>query len=228
MEPKIVRRQFKKFRRDFLDNSQPCTIIVEVRYDDRHGNGRNTFSIVGDVYTEMYVQPGQRVKHETGATLWLSRTGRNHNEVAKHFPHLEKYIKWHDCSNDGPFCYIANTVYFAGDLDYNGLRKNESKQIINGKSKLPVWKLEKLDTSLIYVDTQNQPADVVLTYQPLLRIGEGKEREFDAARETAIWPDATDEQLSLPKDELTKLLHDRLPILLQEFKHDLEELGFTY
>ncbi len=58
--------------------------------------------------------------------------------------------------------------------------------------------------------------------------GEGKERDFDAARACAGWPEATDEQLSLPKDELKKLLLDRLPPLLLEFKRDVEELGFTY
>lgn len=58
--------------------------------------------------------------------------------------------------------------------------------------------------------------------------GEGKERDFDAARSCAIWPEATDEQLSLPKEELTKLLLERLPALMQDFKHDMEKLGFTY
>lgn len=56
----------------------------------------------------------------------------------------------------------------------------------------------------------------------------GKAREFDAARYHAIWPEATDEQLSLPKAELEKLLEARLPALMQEFKAAMEELGFTY
>jgi hypothetical protein len=56
----------------------------------------------------------------------------------------------------------------------------------------------------------------------------GKERDFDAARHCAIWPEATEEQLSLPKEELTKLLNARLPGLMAEFKADMEELGFTY
>jgi hypothetical protein len=57
---------------------------------------------------------------------------------------------------------------------------------------------------------------------------EGKERELDKARNTGIWPDATDEQLSLPKEELTKLLLDRLPALMAEFRKDIESLGFVY
>jgi len=58
--------------------------------------------------------------------------------------------------------------------------------------------------------------------------GEGKEREFEAARSSAVWPEATEEQLSLPKTELTELLTARLPALLAEFKKDVEALGFTY
>lgn len=58
--------------------------------------------------------------------------------------------------------------------------------------------------------------------------GEGQERNFEAARSCAVWPEATDEQLSLDKPELEKLLMARLPALMQEFKHDMEELGFEY
>jgi hypothetical protein len=53
-------------------------------------------------------------------------------------------------------------------------------------------------------------------------------RDFDVARSCAIWPDATDAQLSLDKPELTKLLTARLPKLLKEFKSDMLELGFVY
>ena len=58
--------------------------------------------------------------------------------------------------------------------------------------------------------------------------GEGKERDFEAARNSAVWPEATDEQLSLPKEDLKKLLLERLPALMQDFKAEMEKLGFTY
>ena len=58
--------------------------------------------------------------------------------------------------------------------------------------------------------------------------GEGKEREFDAARSSAIWPEATDEQLSLPKEELTALLMARHENLMNEFYKAMLELGFTF
>lgn len=57
---------------------------------------------------------------------------------------------------------------------------------------------------------------------------EGKAREFDAARATAIWEDATDEELSLPAEELKQKLLDRLPALMVDFKKDVEELGFVF
>ena len=58
--------------------------------------------------------------------------------------------------------------------------------------------------------------------------GKKKERELTHARSSAVWPDATDEQLSAPKRKLTKMLEDRLPALMDEFKQDMESLGFTY
>lgn len=58
--------------------------------------------------------------------------------------------------------------------------------------------------------------------------GEGKERELDAARRAAVWPDATDEQLSLPKDELKALLEARQPALVAEFRELLERAGFYW
>ena len=57
---------------------------------------------------------------------------------------------------------------------------------------------------------------------------EGKQREFDAARATGIWEDATDEELSQEPEELKKVLEARLPALMDSFVTDIEELGFVY
>lgn len=56
----------------------------------------------------------------------------------------------------------------------------------------------------------------------------GKERDFENARISAMWPEATDEQLSLPPDKLKQILSDRLSGLIEEFKKDVEELGFVF
>lgn len=56
--------------------------------------------------------------------------------------------------------------------------------------------------------------------------GEGKERELDAARRCAVWPDATDEELTAP--DLKDRLLARLPKLLEDFRRDIEALGMVF
>lgn len=56
----------------------------------------------------------------------------------------------------------------------------------------------------------------------------GKDRELDSARNVAVWPEATDAQLSLPRAELEALLLARLPKLLEEFKATMLECGFLW
>ena len=67
----------------------------------------------------------------------------------------------------------------------------------------------------------------VFTKTPTL-FGEGKERNLVAARKIAVWPEATDEQLSLPRDELTELLKARLPGLISDFERDVADCGFKW
>lgn len=57
-----------------------------------------------------------------------------------------------------------------------------------------------------------------------VEFSEGKERELDAARRASVWPEATDEQLCLPTEELKELLVARLDALLDEFQADMNEL----
>lgn len=53
----------------------------------------------------------------------------------------------------------------------------------------------------------------------------GKERNLEFARSSAKWPEATDEQLTLPADELKALLEARLPQLVADFKAAIESTG---
>ena len=57
---------------------------------------------------------------------------------------------------------------------------------------------------------------------------EGGERDLDAARSTAIWPAATDEQLSAEPDVLRSALLDRLPALLDSFHSTMADVGFYW
>lgn len=56
--------------------------------------------------------------------------------------------------------------------------------------------------------------------------GEGKVRDFEAARNAANWPEATEEELSSPN--LKEMLAARLPDLLRRFKADVEACGLRW
>lgn len=164
----------------------------------------------------------------------IQACGCQHDVVEKLFPELAPYIKWHLTSTEMPLHYITNTLYHAGDQDYRGLRAGEKRQLVNGRTKLPVWELVVRDSQGnrvnkfsydSWVDMATCPTDVfTASYEPQWIVGEGKQREFEAARRSAVWPEATDEQLSLPKEELQKLLEDRHPMLMQQFQRDMLEL----
>ena len=57
---------------------------------------------------------------------------------------------------------------------------------------------------------------------------EGKARELDHARSCAVWPEASDAELSVPKAELEAVLMARLPAMMAEFRATVESLGFDY
>lgn len=55
-----------------------------------------------------------------------------------------------------------------------------------------------------------------------------KERNLKAARECAVWPEATDEQLCAPREELKAALEARLPGLVAAFQAAIENAGLQY
>lgn len=69
--------------------------------------------------------------------------------------------------------------------------------------------------------------DVQFVKIPTL-FSEGKDRQLDLARSSAIWPEATDEQLCLPKEELTALLEARLPQLVADFRAQIKACGLAW
>lgn len=187
---------------------------VNIRFDDNCKNGHMSFAITADVYTT-----------ESRRQRDIAAGGCLHEEIEKVFPELAPLIKWHLMATDGPMHYVANTVYHASDRDHNGLLKGEFRQIRNGRTGLLCWTLE-CDAPK-YFDGENPPV-VAAKYVPFGHTGVGKARDFAAARRSAVWPDATDEQLSLPKAELTEILLARLPALIEEFRGDMERIGFVW
>jgi uncharacterized protein Usg len=186
------------------------TLTVYVRFDDCCKNGHQTFSII-----------------EAGGCL--------HEDIARIFPELAPLIQWHLMSTDGPMHYLANTVYRAGDRDYNGLRKGETRHLRNGKTGLPVWRLvtrgsdsEDIPTTM-HAETADELPPVFAQWEPVLIQGIGKNRELNAARNAAVWPDATDAELSVEPDELRAALVSRLPGLIERFKRAMtEDCGFAW
>lgn len=142
----------KTFTKLYREDGQQYKITAEVRFDDKCKNGHKTFSIIGKV-----------LKNGRSGTWVIDRCGQIHDDIAKHFPDLATFFKWHLCSTDGPLYYLENTLYWVDEGD------------------------------------------------------------IEAARATAIWPDATLEQL---QDE--EQLKARLPGLLAEFRTAVESLGFKW
>lgn len=191
---------------------------VEIRFDDECANGHMSFAITATVYTD---ESRRRRDCAAGGCL--------HEGIAAVFPKLAPLIKWHLMSTDGPMHYLANTLYHAGDRDCNGLRAGEVRQFKNGKTGQLAWILEATEKLPQYVDSDTQPTETAtMRYVPWNRVGEGKTRDFAAARSCAVWPDATDEQLSLPKEDLQTLLAARLPGLIAEFRADMERIGMLW
>lgn len=204
--------------------SRGARIQVEMRFDDNCKNGHNDFAI-----TAVVKAPGERDCDACGCL---------HDDITEVFPELAHLIKWHLTSTEGPFAYVGNTTYLAGDRDCWGLRKGESRQIVNGRTGKPSWIRKFVDQHGNEIDLHvpekyadgdaPPPDDLRVKWVPWCRIGEGKGRQLDAARSVAAWPEATDEQLCLPEDELTELLKTRLPARLVEFLKDIEACGFMW
>ncbi len=259
----LTKQQYKSFGPRAIDGYGPgAALWVHVRFDDECNNGHNTFAITGSV----------RVPKARD----IVAGGCLHEDIAKAFPELQKYIKWHLCSTDGPMHGITNTIYHASDKDHWGHRRGEPCQwehfIRFGNSPVSHKLADKFfkflkerhgtgDFSVVGI-AHDKDVKTYGTHYTFAGFGEkwhdcpfrskieadefcegmnrckvefvtlptafseGKPRDFDAARSSAIWPEATDEQLMA--DNLKEVLQGRLPGLLEEFQWVMEELGFVW
>ena len=256
--------------RFYTENGTRCRITAKVRYDDDCGNGHNSFAITATI------------DEKDARGHWRDCAGGClHNEVAKHFPELAPFIKWHLCASDGPMHYPGNVIYHAGARDCWGLLAGEEStsprqmkhfvQFGNSPITHEVGKRLKAfidstiaeDGEFIIDKVEHGPSDhkfgpkfqfagmgcqwhecpfdtceearewldaitgTTMHWTARTNVfGEGKARDLNAARSCAIWPDATDEDLTA--DGLEQRLRDRLPALLAEFQTAVESLGFTF
>ena len=109
-DSQLIKSQKMNYTRmiDFEDGKR-AKLEIEIRWDDQCGNGHNTFAMTGTI----------------------SRNGRElmcgclHSEIHQYYPELAHLIPWHLMGSNGPMHYLANTLYFAGNRDYNGHVKGE-------------------------------------------------------------------------------------------------------
>lgn len=207
--------------RYYKQNGHEYHITVVMRFDDECNNGHETFAITADIREDRREYMG----------------GCCHEEIAKQFPEWAHLIPWHLTSTDGPMHYIANTVYHAGDRDCWGLRLGEEKQIINGRTNEPCWELRVVRDDVTseplyklekYADGMKPEHTPRLEWRPLTRTGEGKKRELAHARSTAVWPEATDEELCQSPAALRAMLEARHPALMKHFKAAMLGAGFLW
>ena len=208
----LTKKQVKVFKKAYREDGREYVLIAKVRYDDECGNGHNTFAITGEIWRANNGQPIGRDCESCGCIR---------EDIAKHLPQLAPHIKWHLVSSDGPMHYIANTVYHAQSyiphyawVYYTGLQ--DPLGIEGVKERLLGY--ERADKAKA---AEGQPG-----YRVVWDEKTAKEANLDYARSSAVWPDATDEDLLAPG--LEERLQARLPRLMEEFRAAVEALGFVY
>ena len=184
-------------------------LTVTVRHDDECGNGHNSFAITGEEYLK--TKYGQ----------WkLYAGGCMHKTIAEHFPTLAPYIKYHLMSTDGPMHYLANTLYHVKE-------HGPTHAWVYYTVQDPLKLIEQEEILLTYPTSDKaQEAEGKPGYRVVYDEKTSKKRNLDYARSSAVWPEATDEELLSPDLEIR--LKARLPKLMEEFQQAVESLGLVY
>lgn len=87
--------------------------IVRARVEYRQlGEQAPYFSITGEVYGTERVHGEKKIAFNDRAR-WMHSCGCQHRLIARVFPELMPFIKWHLSAADGPMHYVANAVYRA-------------------------------------------------------------------------------------------------------------------
>lgn len=204
----LTKSQKREYVRIYMEDGGMCKLVVHVRYDDRCGNGHNSFSITGSGYEK-----------RANGRYYETFGGCCHDKIAEVLPELQHLIKWHLCSSDGPMYYIENTMFHA--LQHNAdMCHIVFRDEVNNLSSSSL-KYCSIDEGQSIIDSHPN------LYSMNIDEKTAKIANYDHARSSAIWPEATDEQLS-DTDSLKQTLVDRLPALMRDFKETIENLGFVY
>lgn len=185
----------------------PLDLVVKLRWDDCCGNGRNSFGVQVAGYNAG-VAKIDRNAHFQGSAL---------KEICRYIPELAHITKWHMMDADGPMHYTANTIYHASEIKKHQHFVYLSDEVLkNQRVLLGLFDDEGLQA--VRKRFEDFDLEVATSLTP-----DSKDADIEAARRTAIWPEASLEEL---RD--AEKLNARLPALMAEFKRDIEALGFTY
>jgi hypothetical protein len=195
----------------YQEGGQKYRITATVRYDDQCGNGHNSFAITADIYR---AERGRWAEDSFGCC---------HDEVARRFPELAPFLKWHGMTSEGPTHYVANTVYHARQhgathawVYYTGIADPLN---LGGVAERLLGYLEASDA---------KKAEGAAGYRVEWDQKTVKVANFDYARSCAVWPEATDAELSVDPEALKAALLARAPGLCEAFRRDVEALGMVY
>lgn len=144
-------------------------------------------------------------------------TYRQRKEFLAHFKYGDQWVTLRATVRHDDTCRNGyNTFSITGEipeLEMGGCLHKEIAEHLPALAPFIKWHLTSTDGPMHYV------ANTVYHV---------KERNLDYARSTAVWPEATDDDLLCTEPELTAKLNARLPALMEKFKEAVESLGFTY
>lgn len=220
-------KQAKTVTRYYSEGGRPHAIVATVRWDDRCGNGHNSFSVTAALYGPDRIRGEGTIATPTGKTLWCCGGGCCHDEIAKYVPEWAHLIRWHLFDPSGPMHYVANTAYHALQHGPNMAWVYHKAMTVTPPGGGHPIKLR--EQCLKYCDITE--AEAIIASNPeiyFMKIDEktAKTRNLAHARATAVWPDATDEDMTAPG--LEQRLIARLPALVEAMRQDVINIGFNW
>ena len=139
---------------------------------------------------------------------------REFTEIIDNETIIRATAKLESIGNQSPYFSITARIRKNGVYSSGGCIHDEVKKYFPELVPYIKWHLTSMEEPMHYIaNTVYHASD-----------RDHKARDYEAARNSAVWPEATDEQLSLPKEELAALLQARLPKLMEDFRKDMSEL----
>lgn len=226
---------------------------VTIRFDDQCGNGVNTFSVTAEV-----PRYAAGCLHDDIATVFpeLAPLLRWHLVSSDGPMHYIANTVYHASDRDvwgkraGQPNRFAHVVRF-GDNPIEHRLTDKFAEFLKARSRFQIVKLEhpegRFSPKFTFkgfgdkwhegpFDTFDEARHFLIAlheHRPQFDVvpvgwSEGKARNLDAARASAVWPETTDEELCAEPEELKARLDARLPALIAQFRADIEAAGLRW